>query len=117
MNRATRLNPSGIRSYDHTPYASHPAYAAAVQAVADLQRAITALNPRMPVNDFHHLLADLSAGWRISDKCPACSDGPHLPYRVEHDDCGTVGRYRSGCGHEWSCSWSVTSPYALGDAA
>lgn len=117
MNRASHLNQAGIRTYDHTAYYQHPAYIAAADAIAELQRAFVEQFPDLPVNDFHHLLVDLAAGRRIVDKCPQCSDGPHLPYRVEHDDRGTTGHYRSGCGHEWFCGWGLTPLYVLDEAA
>lgn len=117
MNRATSLNPSGIRSYDHTAVRHLPEYGAAADAIGELQRALRVETPEMPVNDFHHLLADLSAGRRILDRCPTCSAGPHLPYRVEHDDRGTTGHYECGCGHAWFCGWGITSPISLADAA
>lgn len=117
MDRATRINPHGLRGYDHTAYRHLPAYIRAAHAIAGLQQALRDQHPGMAVNDFHHLLADLSAGRRILDSCPECPAGPHLPYRVEHDDRGTVGHYECGCGHQWFTSWSITAPISLRDAA
>ncbi len=117
MNRASSLNPWGIRSYDHTDVRHLPAYQRAADAIGELQRALHAEQPDMRIDDFHHLLVDLAAGRRILDRCPTCSAGPHLPYRIEHDDNGTTGHYECGCGHTWFCGWGITRPYTLADAA
>lgn len=117
MNRATTLNPHGLRGYDHSAYRPIPAYVHAAAAIAELQDALRAEHPGMAVTAFHHLLIDLAAGRRILDSCPACPAGPHLPYRVDHDDHGTTGHYECGCGHAWTCGWNITAPISLRGAA
>ncbi len=117
MKRATSLNPWGIRTYDHTEVRYLPAYQQAADAIGELQRALHAEQPDMRVDDFHQLLVDLAAARRILDKCPTCSAGPYLPYRVEHDDRGTTGHYECDCGHTWFCGWSITTPVTYADAA
>lgn len=107
MTRATHLNPSGIRTYDHTELADLPAYRTTSNAIRTLARAITDAGIPLAVDAFFEALTDIAAGAYLADGCPDCPGQSVTPHRVDHDDRGTVGHYRCARGHEWHTSYGL----------
>ena len=67
----------------------------------------------MAVDDYLDAVTDLTAGTWVTDGCPKCVYATAVPYRVVHDDRGTVGHYRCTCGHSWWCTYALASIAAI----